>query len=141
MSNFIPGMKKILLAGGLFSFISAIGQQDDFFDIENHLEKKSGEKRYRSFNRLYPDRPNNPIFQSLNRSSQSMATLSHILPNGDKVYLLPMGGMPCIVPDMKQFNMPLAGNKGDYLQSLPGKAPQAGRIPNAITPYRMIPEN
>jgi hypothetical protein len=34
------------------------------------------------------------------------AKLHHILPNGNKVYSLPQDNMPCVVPDMSQFNMP-----------------------------------
>jgi hypothetical protein len=35
------------------------------------------------------------------------APFAEVLSNGNKVYLLPQDNMPCIVPDMKQFNMPV----------------------------------
>jgi hypothetical protein len=33
-----------------------------------------------------------------------LGNLSHTLPNGSKVYSLPQDNMPCVVPDMSQFN-------------------------------------
>ena len=57
------------------------------------------------------------------------AKLSHVLPNGNKVYKLPIDNMPCIVPDesMYHYNMPVVKGK------------IAGMIPNASPPVSIIP--
>lgn len=52
---------------------------------------------------------------------------SHSLPNGAKVYLV--FGMPCVVPDMSQFNMPNVGL---------GIKP-TGMPPGFMKPRRIIP--
>ena len=35
------------------------------------------------------------------------AIFAEVLPNTNKLYILPQDNMVCIVPDMKQFNMPV----------------------------------
>ncbi len=35
-------------------------------------------------------------------------TLAGLLPNGNKIFLLPQDNMPCVVPDQSPFNMPVA---------------------------------
>ena len=35
-------------------------------------------------------------------------TLAGLLPNGNKLFLLPQDNMPCVVPDQSPFNMPVA---------------------------------
>ena len=46
-----------------------------------------------------------------NLTAGKMGMLSHELNNKSKVYLLPTDGMPCIVPDMLPFNMPVIGKE------------------------------
>src|SRR5690606_17660342 len=53
-----------------------------------------------------------------NLTAGEMGMLSHELNNKSKVYLLPTDGMPCLVPDMSQFNMPVAG-KGIKITGMP----------------------
>jgi hypothetical protein len=48
--------------------------------------------------------PPNAKFLQQPQSFLSGVTLSHTLPNGNKVYLLPQDNMPCVVPDMSQFD-------------------------------------
>ena len=57
------------------------------------------------------------------------AKLSHTLGNGNKVYLLPQDNMPCMVPNMTQFNMPNAGRNLRANGMPPGISP-----PNKIIP-------
>ena len=59
--------------------------------------------------------------------ASAKAKLSHTLPNGNKVYILPQDNMPCIVPDMQQFSMPVA------------KSELNGSMPNAVIPQQIIP--
>jgi len=52
---------------------------------------------------------------------------------GLKVYKSPEGNMPCIVPDMKEFNMPNAG-AGIKIQSFgAGAIPNPGARPDLMT--------
>ena len=49
------------------------------------------------------------------------------LSNGTKIYRLPQDNMPCLVPDMNQFNMP---NVGYNIKLY--KYPEPGSIPNPV---------
>lgn len=51
-----------------------------------------------------------------------LATLSHTLPNGNKVYALPQDNMPCVVPDISAGTMPTV------------KPPTRGQMPNPAVP-------
>ena len=42
------------------------------------------------------------------------AKLLKILPNGNKLYELPMDKMICVVPDMSQFHMPVVISGSDF---------------------------
>lgn len=41
------------------------------------------------------------------RENQNMGPLVFTKPNGTRIYALPQDHMPCLVPDMSQFNMPV----------------------------------
>jgi hypothetical protein len=58
-----------------------------------------------------------------------MAEFSQRLSNGDKVYLLPMDNMPCIIPDSSRYthNMPIA--KGKIIGTIPNGSQQQQIIP------------
>ena len=63
--------------------------------------------------------------------SQSSAKLLFTKPDGTRVYALPQDNMPCLVPDLSQFNMPVMG-KGIKISGMPpGSAP-----PNSIIPEK-----
>ena len=47
-----------------------------------------------------------------------MGTLVYTQPNDTRVYALPQDNMPCLVPDMSQFNMPVLG-KGTKITGMP----------------------
>ena len=79
--------------------------------------------------RVFPERkislPQN-LLQLNNPAIYHSDAPGTLLANGNTLVLLP-GQMPCIKPDMKQFNMPNAGNK-DMLkqwQSVTGQKPPA----------------
>jgi hypothetical protein len=54
-----------------------------------------------------------------------LSQLSHKLPNGSTVNLLPQDNMPCVVPDMSQSNMPVVK---------PSIKPYTYTIPNPLYP-------
>jgi len=127
-------MKKIFLVCGVFALYSANAQQKDLFDIEKHLQKKAIENngvklRQQTFDKFRipdPSPGTNPIINSHKES------LSYKLPNNDSVFILPIDNMPCVVPDMKEFNvMPNAGiNSNIILQN------RVGQIPNPAMPFK-----
>jgi len=121
-------MKKIFLFLGIFSFLFASSQKNDLFDIEKHLQKKSEEdqKEKQKEELLAYHWPY--IQQRVQKHPE--ATLSHVLPNGSKVYLLPQDNMPCIVPESGRQVMPNIAIQKDY----------AIKIPNVATPHKIIPE-
>ena len=57
------------------------------------------------------------IMQKLSEH-RHMGNLVHITPNGTRVYALPQDHIPCLVPDMSQFNMPVMG-KGIKITGMP----------------------
>ena len=59
---------------------------------------------------------------------EQVAKILYVSPNGNKIYALPLDNMPCVVPDMRQFNMPVA------------KAELNGFIPNAAKGFSLIPD-
>jgi len=61
---------------------------------------------------------------------QHMGTLVYTKPNGTRVYALPQDNMPCLVPDMSQFNMPIMG-KGIKITGMP---------PGSLEPNEIIPK-
>lgn len=120
-------MKKIFVIAGVFSFSFASAQENNFFDIDKHLQKKNKKKI------IIPlKRPQAKIVETKDAMTVfpgNMATLSHILPNGNKVYLLPQSNMPCIVPEMHQFNMPVTP-----YDSIQGIMPNVWRNRSKIIP-------
>ena len=121
-------MKKIFLAAGILAFSFATAQQNDFLDIQKQIQKKLKEDQKQKL------REQLLSFQNVHRLTSQQSTLPQakflqVLPNGNKVYALPQDHTPCIVPDMKQFNMPNITRRNDV----------SGRMPNAIIPYKIIP--
>jgi hypothetical protein len=125
-------MKMIFLLLGVAGFSAASAQNKDLFDIQKHLQKNHG--------------GNKKIVEKRNFLKQSFiispfarpgTRLSHILPNGDKVMLLSQDNMPCIVTDLKQFNMPNLSDPKEYFLSLPLINKRPGSIPNAVDPRKL----
>jgi hypothetical protein len=69
------------------------------------------------------------ILQKINEK-QHMSTLVYTQPNGTRVYTLPQDQMPCLAPDMSQFNMPVKG-KGIKITGMP---------PGSLPPNEIIPK-
>ena len=68
------------------------------------------------------------IMQKINEK-QRMGTLVYTQPNGTKVYALLQDHMPCLVPDMSQFNMPVMGKEIRITGMPPGSLPPSEIIP------------
>jgi hypothetical protein len=130
-------MKKVFLLFGIAVFSSASAQQKDLFDIGIHLQKKQAEskKAAEKKNMLLPPRN---IFNLYIPYTANQSDLSYLLPNGDKVIILGQDNMPCVVPDMSQFqNMPNPSFQRSNSSFVPfTKGP--GQIPNGALPFSMI---
>ena len=127
-------MKKVFLLFGVAAFGAASAQQKGVFDVNKHiqdfLKKKHGIQKDST-----PSLIDN--FYT-NRNTESLAKLSYTLPNGDKVYILPMDNMPCVVPGFPQNNMPNISNPNIYYHSPLFRNEIPGTTPNAVKPYRLI---
>jgi len=123
-------MKKILFIISILAFWFACAQQNDFLDIQKQIEKRIKDDKKQKEKQQLRD------FRLISFHQQfSQAKLLQVLPNGNKIYSLPLDNMPCIVPDMSQFNTP---NLADRSLTLKSNIP--GRIPNPVIPYRIIPQ-
>jgi hypothetical protein len=103
-------MKKIfffLLSSFSFCFLHA-QEKVSLFDPKNYLEQKTA-----TTNPVYEWSLKNKVTDEefkkllLPRFNITISGNTYNLPNGNKVIILPQDNMPCVVPDMKQFNMPL----------------------------------
>ncbi|MES1226970.1 MAG: hypothetical protein ABUT20_66470, partial [Bacteroidota bacterium] len=107
-------------------------QQKDLYELRKSLNKKalSGTPLTPQF--YLSQNPGNNSKYSVSSLSvpakDEQAKLLNDLPNGNKVYALPEDNMPCIVPDLAQFNMPIFKPKAD------------GIIPNGSRDYKVIPQ-
>ena len=113
-------MKKILFVIAIACFSSASAQSTDTFWVKPILPPNKNLSLNNS-PKAYMVTPQQLIDNS---------KLLHALTNGNKVYALPLDNMPCIVPDMLQYNMP--GLKTDIPFTIPNPAYPAPTKPGVI---------
>jgi len=115
-------MKKFIIFLLLSSIVIKINAQ----------QPKTGIDSGYHFKYIIPPDSLNKLIAKVTYSSTPFAgaKFSHVLRNGDKVYILPQDNMPCIVPNrsMYNYNMPVYKGKTE------------GRIPNASPPVQIIPD-
>ena len=130
-------MKKIFLLSYIFSFSLISAQQPSV------IPKKDFENKFRYYS-LQKQKFTLPDSLRMFINQGSQAKLKFVLPDSTKVYSLPQDNMICLVPEMKQFNMPNATSP--YISFIiPNELKnelrhQPGRIPNAVIPYNIIPQ-
>lgn len=115
-------MKYILLLMAVAAMHTASAQDNKYMDLL---------KRYKNPSAVNPLLPKfedlrkkaNPFV--LNITNSSREKFLALLSNGTKVYALPQDNMPCLKPDMQQFNMPNAGRNVPLY-----RYPERGAIPN-----------
>ena len=144
-------MKKLLLIAGIFSFFFASAQRNPFIVPQKPWLKKYTPSYWEnklkdSLSALRWKKGLNDT-QFLNHFTTHhapQAKFQFILPNSTKIYSLPLDNMVCIVPNLSQFNMPNAGVPklpSVIIQELKDQLEhQPGKIPNAVTPYDIIPQ-
>lgn len=109
-------MKRVFLVVGIATFSSASGQQNDVFNIEDHLMKKKTGNMIKA-----PAIKNLWKETDLSKNYKVIVTPKRITPS--------YGDIPCIKPDMQHFQaMP---NPGLGVLRLFDKQP--GQIPNVST--------
>ena len=113
-------MKRLLLSAGILISLSAAAQDNNL--VENYFNHQLKSKR--------TDVEVTPHLGAVDCTTGKVV-ITDIRPlqprtslNGEKVVHLPQDGMPCIQPDLGQFNMPNAG------AGLKMKKSGAGVIPN-----------
>ncbi|MGQ0739885.1 MAG: hypothetical protein ACT4OJ_12575 [Bacteroidota bacterium] len=128
-------MKKLFLLFGICSAFTASAQKD-LFNAETYLQKKPEQNKWM---KIWP-------LQSFQGRQQNTlitpplptAKLSQLLPDGSRVFTLPVDNMPCVSPDMTRFrNMPNADN--DIRQFI-FRQRSHGQIPNPAPPFILITE-
>lgn len=122
-------MKKIFLVLGLSGICSAaFSQTEEFFNAQKHLQKKT---------KLGKKTRNKPVVRNFSLPLQKNGAflkpaLSQILPNGDRVFILPADNMPCVSPDMTRYRaMP---NADIDIRLFILRQQRAGQIPNPAIP-------
>jgi hypothetical protein len=116
-------MKQVFLIAVVLSFSAVVAQTPD--NIQDWLKKF---------------KPKSSVLKS--PLPFTSAEVYFALPKGNRMYALPQDNMPCIVPDMHQFNMPVAKGKTVFplSPSSPGAIPNPAlpAIPFNITPGKRI---
>ncbi|MEO8403920.1 MAG: hypothetical protein ABI480_04980 [Chitinophagaceae bacterium] len=131
-------MKYIFILAAFGIFTTAAAQDNSYKDLMKKLQQPQSELQLKKLPRFdaISKQFNSFTYKSMNPNSTLLLSK---LANGTKVYALPMDRMPCLVPDMNQFNMP---NVGQHTMIL--KFPEPGYIPNPqkgliIIPGKRIP--
>ncbi len=129
-------MKKVFLLFGIAAFSSASAQQNDVFDIQKHLQKKQAEdkKTIEKKTMILPFKKST-TYSNLHLGYKPEA--SYTLPNSDKVVTLSLDNMPCVQPDMRQYQT-MPNVVYDKQFNFSPQRPKPGQIPNGAGYYRMI---
>jgi hypothetical protein len=120
-------MKRIFFSAFVFCSLTIAAQQRP--DLRNQNKNTiPGKPLYRnnlndSLLKKFLKMPGMPDY--LNPDSKLLYTLS----NGSKVYILPLDNMPCLVPELAQFNMPVMGRDMKMTGMPPGLQPPVPLIP------------
>ena len=117
-------MKKLIILILITPIVIKVSAQQPKIgiDLENKFKHKLTNP-VDSLNKLFKTNIYSPFFVQKSK-------LSYTLPNGDKVSYLPQDHMPCVVPDMSQYNYNMPVYKGKIM----------GTIPNASPPQQIIPK-
>lgn len=127
-------MKRILLLPALFLSLQSFAQEP-YFDFKKFKENKNGgsivplelSNRYKTISKDSLEK----IIRTLEQLQYSPGFGKLVLtrPNGSGIYILPQDNMPCLVPDLSQFNMPVMG-RGMKISGMP---------PDGRPPVPLIP--
>ena len=127
-------MKKIFLLVAVFFTLQSFSQQPyyDFKKFKKDLDSgiflpmELG-KQNQKISKDSLERLLKSLVQIQYSPNFGRLALTH--PNGNKIYILPQDNMPCMVPDLSQFNMPNAGRGIRITGMPPGSKPRTPIIP------------
>ena len=129
-------MKKLFFLLPVLFFIKA-SAQEPYYDFKKYSEKTQPLDKIKG--KITWSDPNGTFVLPLDKKKaimqkpggkQHIGTLVYTQPNLTKVYALPQDNMPCLAPDMSQFNMPVMG-KGTRVTGMP---------PDFLPPTEIIPK-
>jgi len=120
-------MKRILLSAFVFCSINATAQI--YFDLRQKNDSSFIKKPL--YKNYYQDSILKKILEApgVYNYSYPNSTLLYTFPGNSRVYALPQDNMPCIVPDLSQFNMPVVGRSIKITGMPPGSSPTIPLIP------------
>ena len=132
-----PAMKKLFFLLPVLFFIKA-SAQEPYYDFKKFRENiiawsdPNGTFVLPLDKRMSKDSLQ-AIIEMMQKLSekQHMGTLVYTQPDGTRLYSLPRDNMPCLVPDMSQFNIPVMGKGMKKSGMSPGSAP-----PNSVIPEK-----
>ncbi|MEI9807486.1 MAG: hypothetical protein WDO16_06135 [Bacteroidota bacterium] len=120
-------MKKIFLLAGIASFSVAAAQNDQLPKVQAVPPKPK--ENVSSVPKFYVITPKQQLIAN--------AKLLNTLPNGNKVYALPQDNMPCVVPNVVEFNMPVVTPQKEEAYTIPNPAYPPAAKPAILTEEQM----
>ena len=116
-------MKHYFLATSLLLSSSLFAQQNELVNIDSLIKKRIDDQIKQKLHLpVLKAEIDNYTFSVPVKTGQP-SLLASPLPNGEYLLLLPADHMPCVVPDMRQFQtMPVKGNLTE-LKNNPGMIP------------------
>ena len=118
-------MKRIIFSVCFFMPLFCFSQQPKINQYQDKFYKDLLQK-------YQTPTPPGEFTDNLQSLLSKQAQLSHMLPNGDKVYRLPIDNMPCIVPGKNNYNYNMPVEKGKFDGSIPNAWPRQQLIPNDL---------
>jgi len=105
-------MKKMFILMAAFIALQA-SSQVPYYDFKKFKENNRGSLVTPFDNLKMPKDSLQKILEEINRNNKihAFGKLIHTQPNGTRVYAMPQDNMICLVPDMSQYNMPVAGKE------------------------------
>ena len=115
-------MKKMFILMAAFIALQT-SSQVPYYDFEKFKKDKNRGSLVTPFDNLrMPKNSLHKILDKINQNNKINAFGKLILTqsNGTKIYAMPQDNMICLVPDMSQYNMPVAGKETKILGMPPG---------------------
>jgi hypothetical protein len=100
--------------------------QVPYYDSKKFKENNKGSLVAPFDNLKIPNDSLQKILEEINRDNKihAFGTLIHTQPNGTRVYAMPQDNTICLVPDISQYNMPVAGKEIKILGMPPKTSPR-----------------
>lgn len=128
-------MRTFFLLAALVAFCVASAQETDYTDLMKRYKKPlNGKPALPRFDALRSLPGKYQIYPSIPKTR-----LLGVLENRNTIYALPQDNMPCVVPDMSQFNMYNAAAGKVYSFKGPGAIPNPAAPPQGSIAFEKRP--